>query len=262
MPGQFSAPGIPSLSSFHHRRSRRSGVQQAGGGDGRGDGVRVAVGGGPAVLEVALPLLAHLARDADAGAAVGHAGRELVDAGGLQVAQQAALVVLAAAGVVHGDVLGVSLAQLLDGSLNVPGGEEPGGQTQQRRNLTSHRLPMLEFKNCKVSLRASSCCCRTALNNNILSRSFHFNSMFCSAGSQELEVHFNLTFIWKKYFSIVFFNLKLLLCIIMITHCICGSQQEAGWMFSACGAGLTVQLLKDLMLVTGVQFALLKPYSG
>lgn len=124
VPGQFSAPGIPSLSFFYHRPSHRSSVQQAGGSDGRGDGVRVAVGGGPAVLEVALLLLAHLARDADAGAAVGHAGRELVDAGGLQVAQQAALVVLAAVGVVHGDVLGVSLPQLLDGSLNVPGGED------------------------------------------------------------------------------------------------------------------------------------------
>lgn len=43
------------------------------------DNVRVTVGGRTAVLKVALFVVTHRARDADAGAAVGHASRELVD---------------------------------------------------------------------------------------------------------------------------------------------------------------------------------------
>lgn len=74
-PLMFGAPEISSLFSasltsiFLYFR-----LQQAGGSDGPGHGVGVTVGGGPAVLEVALLLLAHLAGDADAGAAVGHPG--------------------------------------------------------------------------------------------------------------------------------------------------------------------------------------------
>lgn len=49
-----------------------------------------------------------------------------MDAGRLQGAQQATLVVFAAARVVHDDVLGMFLPQLVDGSLNVPGEEEAG----------------------------------------------------------------------------------------------------------------------------------------
>jgi len=87
--------------------------------DSLGHSIRVAVGRGTAVLEVATAVLAHLPRNADAGAAVGHAGREVVDAGGLVVAGEAPLVVLPAARVVDADVLGVAQRQLLDGSHNV-----------------------------------------------------------------------------------------------------------------------------------------------
>lgn len=83
-------------------------------------GVGVAVGRGPAVLEVALLLVAHVARDADAGAAVGHAGRELVDVGRLVEARQAPGIVQPSLGVVGTDVVLVALAQLLDGLLDVP----------------------------------------------------------------------------------------------------------------------------------------------
>ena len=76
--------------------------------------VRVAVGGRTAILEVALLVLPHLARDADAGAAVGHAGRELVDAGGFVVSGEAPGVVQPAFGIVRPDVVPVSLRQLLD----------------------------------------------------------------------------------------------------------------------------------------------------
>ena len=70
----------------------------------RGDEVRVGVGRGPAVLEVALALLVDLARDAHRGAAVGDAVAELADRRGLVVPGQAALVTLA----VDGDVLEAS----------------------------------------------------------------------------------------------------------------------------------------------------------
>jgi len=108
-------------------------VQQAGDGDGLGHWVRVAVGGGPTVLEVALLLLAHLAGDPDAGAPVGHAGGEVVDGGGLVEPREAPHVVLPAVRVVHSDVLGVFFAQLLDGLLDVSvirwgGGREGGGR--------------------------------------------------------------------------------------------------------------------------------------
>ena len=66
-----------------------------------------------------MAVLAYLARDADAGAAVRHAGREVVDVGGLVLSGEASLVVLAAARVVHADVLLVALRQLLDGLVDV-----------------------------------------------------------------------------------------------------------------------------------------------
>ena len=74
------------------------------------DHVGVRVGGGAAVLKVALLLALRVAGDADGRAAVGHAVGELVDAGRLVAAGEAALVALA----VRGDVLLVLGAQLLD----------------------------------------------------------------------------------------------------------------------------------------------------
>jgi hypothetical protein len=95
-------------------------VQHGGPHDGLGHAVGVAVGGGAAVLQVALAVLAHLARDADGGAAVGHARRELVHGARLVQPGEAARVVLAVARVVHHDVPLVLLAQRLNRSLDRP----------------------------------------------------------------------------------------------------------------------------------------------
>lgn len=94
-------------------------IKQAGVCDGLCHGVRVAVCCGAAVLEVAFLLLAHLARDADAGASVGQSGGEVVDVRGFEVTREAPDVVLSSMWVVHFDVLGVFFAQLLDGQLDV-----------------------------------------------------------------------------------------------------------------------------------------------
>jgi hypothetical protein len=80
-----------------------------------GDLVGVGVRRRPAVLEVAVALVAALTRDADGAAAVGDAVGELIDAAGLVAAGQAQGVVLA----VHGDVLLVAGLELLDGGLDV-----------------------------------------------------------------------------------------------------------------------------------------------
>lgn len=95
-------------------------VQQTGADQGLGHTVWVAVGRRATVFEVPLLLLAHAARNADAGAAVGHAGGEFVDVGGLVVAGEAASVVQPALGVIGTDVVTVPLAQLLDAVLDSP----------------------------------------------------------------------------------------------------------------------------------------------
>lgn len=96
--------------------------------DGLSDRVGVAVGRRPPILEVAVAVLADLARDADAGASVGHAGRELEDVGCLVVAGEPPGVVPAAPRVIHADVVVVPLAQLLNGSFDVSVGEENGAE--------------------------------------------------------------------------------------------------------------------------------------
>ena len=77
-------------------RSRRSGAADRVG-DEAGDRVRIAVGVRAAVFGVALAVLGDLPRDADPGAAVGHAVAELVVRGGLVLAGEAALDVVAVA---------------------------------------------------------------------------------------------------------------------------------------------------------------------
>lgn len=98
------------------------------------DGVRVAVGGRAPVLEVALLVLPHRARDADAGPAVGHAGRELVDARGFVTTSEASGVVEPAFGVVGPDVIPVSLRQPFDGVLD-DSAEEEELQTHQNPQI-------------------------------------------------------------------------------------------------------------------------------
>lgn len=97
-------------------------IEHRGPHDGLGDRVGVAVGRWPPVFKVAKAVLAHLARDADAGSTVGHSSRELKDVGGLVVAGEPPGVVPAAPRVVDADVVVVPLAQLLDGGFDVSTG--------------------------------------------------------------------------------------------------------------------------------------------
>ena len=84
------------------------------------DAVRIAVRRRATVLEVAAPILADLPRDTDAGAAVGDAGGEVVDAGRLVESRQTSGVVGASVRVVRHDVLLVFRRELLDGRLDHP----------------------------------------------------------------------------------------------------------------------------------------------
>lgn len=93
-------------------------VQQTGADQGFGHAVRVAVGRRAAVFEVPLFLLAHVAGNANAGAAVGDACGEFVDVGGLVVAGETAGVVQPSFGVIGTDVVTVPLTELLDAILN------------------------------------------------------------------------------------------------------------------------------------------------
>ena len=69
-------------------------------------------------------ILPYLARDANAGPAVGNSGGEIVDAAGLMVAGEAAGVILALVGVVGLNVTVMLFRQPGDGSLNLPEGRE------------------------------------------------------------------------------------------------------------------------------------------
>ena len=89
-------------------------LQAGGGEDLARDHVGVGVGGGAAVLKVALLLALRVAGDANGRAAVRHAVRKLVDAGGLVAAREAALIALA----IRGNVLLVLGAQFLNGGDN------------------------------------------------------------------------------------------------------------------------------------------------
>lgn len=101
--------------------------------------IRITVGGGPAVLKVALLLVAHVPGDADAGAAVGHASGELVDVGCLMETRQAPGIVQTPFGVVGTDVVLVTLAQLLNGLFNVPtnGARKRGRYSERLKDATS-----------------------------------------------------------------------------------------------------------------------------
>lgn len=77
--------------------------------------VRISITGGPAVLKVTVALCSTLPGDADAGAAVGDAVRELLDAARLVGARQALFVALA----VNGNMLLMPALELLNGGLDV-----------------------------------------------------------------------------------------------------------------------------------------------
>src|SRR3954447_8108820 len=78
------------------------------------DRVRIGVGVGAAILGVTLAILGDLPRDADAGAAVGHAVAELVVGGGLVCTREATLDVVAVTLDVRVDPFADRLARRLD----------------------------------------------------------------------------------------------------------------------------------------------------
>lgn len=93
-----------------HRRSQ----QESSLDDGVGDPVRVDVGGGPPVLEVSVSLLVNMTGDSDGCTSVGNTGREGSDVASLVLSGQSELVVFT----VNGNVLHVTLSELLDSGLN------------------------------------------------------------------------------------------------------------------------------------------------
>lgn len=91
------------------------GLQEASGLDeSGGDTVRIDVGSGTPVLEVAESLLSDVSGNTDGSTTMGNTRREGRNAGGLVSAGETEVVVLA----VHSDVLVVPLGELLDGSLD------------------------------------------------------------------------------------------------------------------------------------------------
>lgn len=79
--------------------------------------VRVHVGGGTTILQVATPFVGARARNANTGPTIGHASTEVVHGRGLVATSQSASIVGTAAGIVLDDVLLVVLLQLLDAIL-------------------------------------------------------------------------------------------------------------------------------------------------
>jgi len=78
------------------------------------DNVRIDVGGGAAVFEIALALRSAGRRNTDGRTTVSNTRAELGDGGGLVLASETEGVVLA----IHGNVFGVLLGQLLDGGID------------------------------------------------------------------------------------------------------------------------------------------------
>lgn len=110
-------------------------AQQTGADQGLRHSIRVAVGRRAAVLEVALLLLAYAARNADAGATVGHTSGEFVDVGGFMVASETAGVVEPPFGIIGTDVVAVPFPKLLNGIFD--GSESQKQQDAPIRNFNS-----------------------------------------------------------------------------------------------------------------------------
>merc|ERR1719452_14097 len=97
-----------------------SSVLQAGGlHDDHGHAVRVAVAGGPPVLQVPISLSRDLPGDADAASTVSHPRREVVDRRGFVTSGKSSFVVFSLIRIILLDMTDVVLAQLVDGLLNV-----------------------------------------------------------------------------------------------------------------------------------------------
>lgn len=93
-------------------------IQQCGCENGIANAVRIHVGAGAAILQVALLGCRDTSRDANAAAAVGNSPTEFVDRRGFEAPNQATFVVFSPARIVGFDVLRVLLGELLDGLLN------------------------------------------------------------------------------------------------------------------------------------------------
>jgi len=83
------------------------------------DLIRIAVGGGSAIFQVAFAVFGHVPWNPDGAAPVGDSGGEVVNGGGFVEAGETTLVVLALVGVVGLDVANVVAGQLVDGGLDV-----------------------------------------------------------------------------------------------------------------------------------------------
>lgn len=94
-------------------------VEHAGADQGVADGIGITVAAGPPVLQVALLILGDAAGNANADVPIGHPGAEVVDAAGLALPGQSALVVLPSTWVVRLDVSEVLLAELVDRLLDL-----------------------------------------------------------------------------------------------------------------------------------------------
>ena len=103
-----------------YQTGNQSSLVQAGGlHDDHGNAVRVAVAGGPPVLQVSISLSRDLSGDADAAPTVGNPGGEVMDRGGFVCTGQSSFVILSFIWIVLLDVTDMLLAQLVDGLLNV-----------------------------------------------------------------------------------------------------------------------------------------------
>lgn len=87
-------------------------IQQGCGENRIADAVRVHVGAGAAILQVALLGAGDAARNSHAGAAIGDAPAELVDGRRFETSNESTLVVFAAARIVSLDVLRMLLREL------------------------------------------------------------------------------------------------------------------------------------------------------
>ena len=78
----------------------------------------VAVGRGSPVLQVSASFLGHIPRDSNGATPIGHAGRKVMNGGGLVEARQSSFIVLALVGVVGFDVSNMMSRELVNSSFD------------------------------------------------------------------------------------------------------------------------------------------------
>lgn len=95
-------------------------IKQTCANQGLSDRIGVAVGRRAAVLKVALLLLSHRSWDANTSTTVGHACRELMNAGCFMATSKSSSIVQASLWIIGTDVVVVSLSKLFNTLLNAP----------------------------------------------------------------------------------------------------------------------------------------------